>query len=53
MYDAKKQNAENESSLKSDCIKERGYFTNIDNGISIATKSSFIPVENLIQDFTN
>lgn len=53
MYDAKKQNAENENSFKSDCVKERGYFTNIDNSVSITTKSSFVPIENLIQDFTS
>jgi len=53
MYDAKKEKKPSENSLKSDCVKDRGYFSNIENSVTMTTKASFIPVENIIQDFNS
>jgi len=53
MYDAKKEKKSNDNSLKSDCVKDRGYFSNVENNITMTTKASFVPVENIIQDFIN
>lgn len=53
MYDAKKEKKSNDNSLKSDCVKDRGYFSNIENSITMTTKTSFVPVENIIQDIIN
>jgi len=53
MYDAKKGKLDTNECLKGDCIKDRSYFTNIENTISMGTKSSLVPIENLIPDFSN
>lgn len=53
MYDAKKGKLDATECLKGDCIKDRSYFTNIENTISMGTKSSLVPIENLIQDFNS
>lgn len=49
MYDAKLENKTEVKDLKFDCIEDRSYFMRIQSEELFKCKSSYVPVENLIQ----
>jgi hypothetical protein len=49
MYDAKLENKTDEKDLKFQCIEDRSYFMRIQSEELFKCKSSYVPIENLIQ----
>jgi hypothetical protein len=51
MYDAKKDENSKDKHVQYDCISDRGYYSMCDHNNMVNIKSSYVPVEVIINEF--